>query len=138
MAQDNTINGAARPIETLRFWDDYETLKSKYDELKEKYTALRRTNETMRGQMATLHEQLAFVLRNPQPSAVMEERMEALVERCENAERLLARRNKEVNELRAELQQRSNPQQTVNIHSGGLYVNTLDKQFNGCKPELVS
>ena len=138
MAQDNTLNGAAGPIETLQLLDDFDTLKSKYDELRGKYAALRSTNETLRGQMATLHEQLAYMLHNPQPSAEMEERMEALVERCDKAERMLARRNKELSELRKELQQRSESQQTVNILSGGLYVNTLDNQYNAYKPELAN
>ena len=138
MAQDNTLEGAAMTMETLQLIDDYETLKGKYDELKRKYAASRSDNDTLRGQMAALHEQMAYMLRNPQPSAEMEMEKEALVERCEKAERLLALRDRELSELRAELQQRAEAQQTVNIHSGGLYVNTLDKQFNGFQPELVS
>lgn len=138
MAQDNTLEGAAMTMETLQLIDDYETLKGKYDELKRKYAASRSDNDTLREQKAALHEQMAYMLRNPQPSAEQEQQMEALAERCEKAERLLALRDREVSELRAQLQQRTEAQQTVNIHSGGLYVNTLDKQFNGFKPELVS
>ena len=137
MAQDNTLEGAAMTMETLQLIDDYEMLKGKYDELKRKYAASRSENDVLREQKAALHEQMAYMLRNPQPSAEMEQQMEALAERCEKAERLLALRDREVSELRAQLQ-RTEAQQTVNIHSGGLYVNTLDKQFNGFKPELVS